>query len=64
MRDPIGLLIVLLQIGYGSTALLFPQWYYRAITPEQAIRDRKRTRIFGAIALLLGLILLIIRFWL
>jgi hypothetical protein len=62
MKDPIALLIALLFAGWGAAALVFPQWWYKVKTPEQAGRDPKRVRIFGMIALPLGLILLILHF--
>ena len=62
MKDPIGLVLALLFAGWGASALLFPQWFYRTVTPEQAARDRKRLRILGFIFLPLGVILLALRF--
>ena len=61
MKDPIGLLLAIVFASMGAIALAFPQWGYRVITPEQAARDRKRIRIFGFVALPLGLILLALR---
>jgi hypothetical protein len=62
MKDPIGLLLAIVFIGWGAAALAFPQWWYRVVTPEQAVRDRKRIRIFAFVALPLGLALLALRF--
>jgi hypothetical protein len=62
MKDPIGLVVALLSAGWGTAALLFPHWFYRTVTPEQAARDRKRFRILGFILLPLGVILLALRF--
>ena len=62
MKDPIGLVVALLAAGWGAAALLFPHWFYRTVTPEQAARDRKRFRILGFILLPLGVILLALRF--
>ena len=62
MKDPIGLVVALLFTGYGASSLLFPQWYYRVVTPEQAARDRRRVRMFGFFLLPAGLILLAGRF--
>ena len=62
MKDPIGLVVALLFTGYGTSSLLFPQWYYRVVTPEQAARDRRRVRMFGFFLLPAGLILLAGRF--
>ena len=58
MKDRIGLVVALLSTGFGASALLFPQWYYRVVTPEQAARDRRRFKILGFILLPLGLIML------
>jgi hypothetical protein len=62
MKDPIGFLAALLFAGWGFCALLFPQWFYRVVTPEQAGRDRRRMRMLGAILLPAGLGLLAYRF--
>jgi hypothetical protein len=62
MKDPIGLIVALLFTGWGASALLFPQWYYRVVTPEQAARDRRRFKILGYVLLPAGLILLAGRF--
>jgi hypothetical protein len=62
MKDPIGLLVALLFTGYGASSLLFPGWFYRTVTPEQAARDRRRVKILGAVLLPIGLILLLFRF--
>jgi hypothetical protein len=63
MKDPVGLVVALLFTGYGASAVLFPQWHYRVVTPEQAARDRRRFKIFGCIALPVGLILLAGRYF-
>jgi len=63
MKDPIGLIVALLFTGLGASWILFPQWAYRVVTPEQAARDRKRFKTFGFLLLPLGLILLAIRFF-
>lgn len=62
MKDPISLIIALLLAGLGASWVLFPQWAYRVVSPEQAMRDKKRFRIFGFILLPLGVALLL--FWL
>jgi uncharacterized membrane protein len=62
MKDPIGLVLALLALGWGASLLLFPQWFYRTVTPEQVAKDRKRFRILGFILLPLGIILLALRF--
>ena len=62
MKDPIGLIVALLFTGLGASALLFPQWYYRVVTPEQATRDRRRFKILGCVLFPAGLILLAGRF--
>jgi hypothetical protein len=62
MKDPSGLFLALLATGLGASWILFPQWAYRVVTPEQAARDRKRFRTFGFIVLPLGLFLLLLRF--
>jgi uncharacterized membrane protein len=62
MKDSIGLVVALLFAGWGASALMFPQWFYRTVTPEQVSRDRKRFRILGFILLPLGVILLVLHF--
>ena len=63
MKDPIGLLLALLFAGWGASAIFFPHWFYRTVTPEQAARDHRRFRTFGFIMLPLGLVLLALRFF-
>jgi uncharacterized protein YjeT (DUF2065 family) len=58
MKDPIGLLLAIVWIVWGTLALKFPHWWYKVITPEQAARDRKRVKILGMCFLPLGIILL------
>ncbi len=41
----------------GLLWAVFPQWFYKKLNPEQETRDRKRLRAFGAVLLVLGLIL-------
>ena len=63
MKAPIGLLVALLFTGFGASAVLFPKWHYRVVTPEQAARDRRRIKILGIILLPMGLVLLAGRFF-
>jgi len=63
MNDPIGLFIALLLTGLGASWIIYPEWAYRVVTPEQAARDRKRLKIGGFVMLPLGLFLLVLRFW-
>jgi len=37
---------------------VFPQWFYKKLSPEQEARDRRRFIALGAVILILGLILL------
>jgi uncharacterized protein YjeT (DUF2065 family) len=62
MKDPIGLIVALLFTGWGASALVFPQWYYRTTTAAQDARNRKIFRILGVVLLPAGLILLVGRF--
>ncbi len=61
MKDPTGLVIALLFAGWGASAILFPQWFYRKVSPVQVSRDRKTFRTLGFVLLPLGLILLALR---
>ena len=61
MKDPVGIIVALLFIGFGSAAIFRTRWFYRAVTPEQAERDRKRFKLFGYAVLPIGLILLAVR---
>jgi hypothetical protein len=68
MKDPIGLLLAVLATGLGASWIIYPQWTYRVVTPEQAARDRRRFRTAGFVMLplglfLLGLFLLALRFF-
>lgn len=63
MKDPIALIIALLFSGLGASLIVYPQWAYRVVTPEQAARDRKRCRRFGFVLLPMGLILLALYFF-
>ena len=62
MKDATGLIIAILFSGLGASWVLFPQWAYRVVTPEQAARDRKRFRTFGFVLLPVGVILLLLHF--
>ena len=63
MKDPTGHILALLFTAYGASMLLFPQWHYRVVTPEQAARDHRRFKKFGWIILPGGLVLLAGRFF-
>jgi hypothetical protein len=63
MKDPIGLIIALLASGLGASWVVYPQWAYRVLNPEQAARDRRRFKTFGFVLLPLGLILLALHFF-
>jgi hypothetical protein len=62
MKDPIGLICALLCTGLGASWIFIPQWAYRAVTPEQAARDRKRFRTVGFVMLPVGIALLLFHF--
>jgi uncharacterized protein YjeT (DUF2065 family) len=42
----------------GFLWVLFPERFYKKVTPEQHAKDRKRFRIFGVVIVALGLVLL------
>jgi hypothetical protein len=52
------LAIATLFVSVGLLWTVFPQWFYKRLSPEQAARDRRRILAFGSIILVLGLILL------
>jgi uncharacterized membrane protein len=58
MKDPFNLVIALILTGLGASWIIYPEWAYRIVTPEQAARDRKRIKIAGYVMFPLGLILL------
>ena len=58
MKNPIGLLVAIVFTTWGVAAIFFPQWFYRTVTPDQAERDRKRTKRIGFLFLPLGLVML------
>ena len=47
MNSTVSLIIALLFTGVGASWILFPQWAYRVVTPEQAARDRRRFMMLG-----------------
>ena len=49
-----NLALALLFMVTGLAWTLFPQWFYKKVTPEQQARDRKRFQLFGVIILVLG----------
>jgi hypothetical protein len=51
-------IIAVLFVVLGLCWSAFPKWFYKRRTPEQESKDRKRFVTFGAIILLLGLVLL------
>jgi len=50
--------LALLFVVVGLLWAVFPQWFYKKVSPEQEARDRKRFRTFGGIIFVLGLVLL------
>ena len=61
MNDPIGFYLCVVAAAGGLITILFPQWFYRNVTPEQVARDRRIIRRSGFVMLPLGLILLALR---
>ena len=59
MKDPIRLLLALMNLVWGISSILFPQWYYRKVSADQIARDRRVRRVLGCLLVLLGLLLLI-----
>jgi len=47
-----------LFLALGLLWVLFPQWFYKKVSPEQQARDRQRFMTFGGVILLIGLLLL------
>ena len=62
MKNPVELLVAVSFVVLGAIALVFPQWCYKAVTPEQATKDRKQFRASGVFLLLYGAILLVFYF--
>jgi hypothetical protein len=59
IKDHMGFLFALVFTGFGTAAILFPQWFHGTATPEQAARDRAKVRKFGFLFLPLGVLMLL-----
>jgi len=50
------------MFAWGLACILFPQWWYKQVSPDQIARDRKRIKMLGYILTPLGIVLLLLHF--
>ena len=50
------------MFAWGLACILFPQWWYKQVSPEQIARDRRRFKRLGYILTPLGIALLFLHF--